>query len=456
LRIKFSTSWAASGAILLVTVLTSCSLINKVRPTKQLEEAHRQKLQQLEFTVSRTADDYVGLTVEAINGLQREMQSPEERLALQDWKVQQATAAYTIATGPNPVDDALDMAVLASLSRTVVDKTWTARRYEAAGQALQNTYQAVEAEAWKTLTDVLSERQLTRLRGIISSWQDAHPHVRAVSQLRFRDFAQSLGTPEPGEQQPSGNLSSLVGLDPFSLDPATQEITRARELAQRSMYYLQRMPTLLDMQTERLTYQLAVMPESRALLSDSARFSQLGPAATQLTQTLPGLIASEREATIKQLMGALDQQSATVTSMARELRLTLQAGTEAANALRGATQSLQPLAAQWSSSKAGSTGANAARPPFDPRQYTALLEAATSSARELNGLTQRTDALLPVLRSATREASERVDQILNHLFVLLLLLIVAATVCVLLAVLTYRYVVSRNPAYRLPASSRKG
>jgi hypothetical protein len=441
--------------MLLVTVLTSCSLINKVRPTKQLEKAHTEKLEQLQFEVSRTADDYVGLTVEAINGLQREAESPEERLALQNWKVQQATAAYTIATGPNPVDNALDIAVLASLSRMVVDKTWTAARYGAPGQVLQSTYGTVEAGAWKPLDDVLSDRQMTRLREIINNWRAAHPQVRDVSQLRFRDFAQSLGTPAPGEQQPAGNLSSFIGLDPFSLDPATQEITRARELAQRSMNYLQRMPTLLDMQTERLTYQLAVMPESRALLSDSARFSQLGSAASQLTQTLPGLIASEREAAIKQLMGALDQQSATVTSMARELRLTLQAGTEAANALRGATQSLQPLAAQWSSSRTGSAGAGAGRPPFDPRQYTALLEAATASARELNELTQRTDAVLPVLRSATREASERVDRILNHLFVLLLLLIVAAAVCVLLAMLTYRYVVSRNPGYRLRASSRE-
>ena len=447
MRTNFSALCLASGAMLLVTVLTSCGLINKVRPTKQLEKAHTEKLDQLEFEISRTADDYVGLTVEAINGLQREVQSPEERLALQDWKVQQATAAYTIATGPNPVDDALDMAVLASLSRMVVDKTWTAARYRTPGQVLQSTYRTVEAGAWKPLDDVLSERQTTRLHEIINNWQAAHPQVRAVSQLRFRDFAQSLGTPEPGEQH-AGNLSSLIGLDPFSLDPATQEITRARELAQRSMNYLQRMPALLDMQTERLTYQLAVMPESRALLSDSARFSQLGSAASQLTQTLPDLIAREREATIQQLMGALDQQSATVNSMARELRSTLQAGTETANAVRAATQSLQPLAAQWSSSKAGSAAASAARPPFDPRQYTALLEAATSSARELNELTQRTDALLPVLRSATQEASARVDQILDHLFVLALLLIVAATACVLLGVLTYRHVLTRNPAYR--------
>ena len=40
-----------------------------------------------------------------------------------------------------------------------------------------------------------------------------------------------------------------------------------RELAERSIFYLQRMPGLLDMQIEKLTYTLAVMPESKALLA---------------------------------------------------------------------------------------------------------------------------------------------------------------------------------------------
>ena len=50
----------------------------------------------------------------------------------------------------------------------------------------------------------------------------------------------------------------MLGLDPLTqLDPAVREITQTRELAERTIYYMQRAPSLLDMQLERITYQLA-------------------------------------------------------------------------------------------------------------------------------------------------------------------------------------------------------
>ncbi len=302
----------------------------------------------MQFNVMRFADQYVGVTNEAINGLQREEQRPQQRLALQDWKVQQTTATYTIASSSNPVDATLDMVVLATLSRMVVDESWVGELYGDRARVVQHAYGAVEAEAWPLLKGVLSEGQVTRLRGIITRWRIEHPNMRSVAQIRFKDLAASVGTPDGGEEHPSSDLSSLVGLDPLSLDPATQEITRSRELAARSMYYVQRMPALLDMQTERLTYQLASMPETTALLGDAARMSTLGGAASHLSETLPEVIAREREAAIDQLVRAMQDQRATVALMTRDLRSTLRTGTETANAVRAAAVSLQPVAEQWS------------------------------------------------------------------------------------------------------------
>jgi len=48
-----------------------------------------------------------------------------------------------------------------------------------------------------------------------------------------------------------------------------------------------------------------------------------------------------------------------------------------------------------------------------------------------------------VLRTAAQEASARVNSLLNHLFVLALLLILAAAVAALLAALAYRRLSAR-------------
>lgn len=153
-------------------------------------------------------------------------------------------------------------------------------------------------------------------------------------------------------------------------------------------------------------------------------------------QTLPELIAREREAAIAQLVGSLRDEQATVNSITAELRSTLLAGTDTANAVHATLLTIQQIRGQFAAVPAV-TGAEQG-PPFDIRQYTAALDAATTTARELNALAQRTDSTLPLLRSATQDAAWQFERVANHLFWLLLLLIFAAAGAALLAALAYR------------------
>ena len=67
--------------------------------------------------------------------------------------------------------------------------------------------------------------------------------------------------------------------------------SRKREsCAERSIFYLQRMPTLLDLQVERLAYEMAVQPEAKALLADLGRASLVGSASDRLVESLPDLL----------------------------------------------------------------------------------------------------------------------------------------------------------------------
>ena len=75
----------------------------------------------LEIEVMRFADSYASLEAEAADDFIAKAATPEARIAGVKWKLGQATAAYIDATGPNAALNALDLVVLATASRMVVE-----------------------------------------------------------------------------------------------------------------------------------------------------------------------------------------------------------------------------------------------------------------------------------------------------------------------------------------------
>jgi hypothetical protein len=433
--------WLACGLVLAV-MLCGCQTIERVDPRKRAAEEHSQKVQKVQLEVMRFADEYVGRSREVVNPFQEGVRDPNERLLIQNWKVQQASSAYTIASGPNPVSNALDMVVLATLSRMVIEDSWVSE-YGMSAQNVQTAYRSLESEAWQLVNGVLNEQQIASLHQIIAEWRAKNPQVRAVAYIHFRDFALAAGP--AGQNSGSGSLLSFVGIDPLSnLDPAVQEIAQTRQLAERAIYYMQRAPDLLDMQVERLTYQFASMPETRTLLTSVDRVSLVGSASDRLVNTLPDMLDHQREALVAQLTQTINSQSATLGTLAGELRNTLQAGTDTATAVNSALESFERISALFAKKPPpASAPPLPPRKPFDIGDYTAMLEQAALTARELDTLAGRGDALLPVLRSATQEAALRAQGVLNHLFLLLVLLVLVIAAAALLAALAYRRITMR-------------
>lgn len=426
-------------ALVIAVVLCGCKTIERADPRKRAAEQHTEKVRKLQLEVMRFADEYAGRTRETVTSLQNGLDDPEKRLTLQNWKVQQASAAYTIASGPNPVSNALDMVVLATLSRMVIDDAWVGDEYGGRALKVQTAYRSLEAEAWGLVSGVLTEEQVASLHKTIDLWRAKHPNVRAVSYVHFRDFALAA-SPSDQTAAGSGNLLSLVGIDPLSnLDPAVQEIAQTRQLAERAIYYMQRAPDLLDMQVERLTYQVAAMPETRTLLTSADRISLVGSASNQLVDNLPELLDHQREALVAQLTQTLNSESATLGTLAGQLRTALQAGTDTASAVNGALQTFERISTLFAKKpQPGAAPPQQPGKPFDISDYTTMLEQAAVTARELDTLSQRGDALAPVLRSATQEAAQQAQGVLNHLFLLLVLLVLVIAAAALLAALAYR------------------
>jgi len=428
--------------VLALTALYGCAAVNRLRPSTHTAEQRAAQAQVLQLKVMRFADQYAGIEEETINRVQAEMQSPEDRLRSQRWKLQQAQSAYTIASGPNPQANALDMVVLATLSRMVLDDPWVSNIYGSRARPVQEAYHSLEADAWQLLTGVLTDPQIARLRASIEQWRARHPEVRYVAYIHFSDFAKAAGIAGSEESRPD-NLLSFVGLNPLSgLDPAVQQIAQTRQLAERSIYYMQRMPDLLHMQVELLTYQSAVMPEARSLLDDVNRVSLVGSSSDRLVTALPVLLDRQREALIKDLIRAVNEESKTAVTLTDQLRATLQAGTDTANAVHGALDTVDKITSQFAATRTPPAPNTPQGPPFDIREYTAMLERATLAVRELNTLAGSAETMLPTLRLATQDASARMEAVENHLFLLLMLLVLFTALAAVLATLAYRYLVA--------------
>lgn len=444
-RVIPSTAAARLAATLMaVLAISGCNTLRRATGTQAKADQRAEQLQLVQLEVMRYADEYAGRLVGPVTDFQRETQLASERLAAQNWLLSQTTSAYTVASGPNPISNALDMVVLATLSRMVVEDSWVSEQYGERAAGIRQAHQSLEPRAWQLLEDVLTEQQRARLREVIEEWRARNPKVRAVAYIHFHDFAKAIGHPRAGEAKTPGNLFAILGLDPLStLDPAVREIAQTRHLAERAIFYLQRAPRLMDMQVQRLTYEFTAMPETRQLLADVDRVSLATEAAGKLAGDLPAVIARERQAAIAQFVDAIDAQESQLRALTAELRDALEAGTATSDSLNTTIRSLDSLMARFDKPKAAPANPEVPGRPFDITEYSAAARELAATARELQGLVQSIDAGTPGLATLTERTTDDVNRVIDHLFWRLVVLGIILIVCAFGAAFVYRLLARR-------------
>jgi hypothetical protein len=436
----------ALGQCLLAAVV-GCSTVGRFMP-KDESKVRAAQLQALQLKVMRFADDYTGRISDPIADLDPSSTPPEIRLRAHDWRVSQATAAYTIASGANPTINALDMIVLATLSRMVIEDRLL-EDYGIRARALLDAHRHLEQQSWSLVDGVLDAEQAKQVRATIDRWRAENPTTNSVSQVRFADFS-ALELRRGKEQQESSGLFSFIGLDPLSnLDPAVREIEQTRQLAERTIYYLQRAPGLLDMEVERLAYQLAAMPEAERTLTNVDRLSLAAEAVGELSSRAPDIIASERKAIISQLTSALHEEQDRLQPLLVSLRDVLNAGTQTSQSLTGTVTALDAFVGRFQPAEPEPANPATPKRPFDITEYAA-------TARDLAAAAERVQALLAQLNTSskdvervTRAATQEVNGIIDHAFKLALILIFALGFVAVSCALLYRYWSPRLPSVRM-------
>jgi hypothetical protein len=333
--------------------------------------------------------------------------------------------------------------VLATLSRMVIDDAWSGKRFGDRAAPLRDAYHRLEPIALDLAKGALSADQIAELQQVIIAWRAQNPQVTAIASVDFRDVASSIGRPKPGGKDTFSGLFNLLGLDPFSsLDPAVREITQSRQLAERTVYYAQRLPNLLDMQVERLAFEFATMPETTRLLANADQVAGAAGTSARVVSELPRFLTHEREAAIRQFMEAVTLETAHTRRLVIELRAALDSGTATSESLNTTIRSFDQLVARFDKPKVAGGPATPAR-PFDITEYTAAAAEIRRTATELQTLIEGIDRDSPALGQVADRAAATLQGVVDHAYwrtAQLLALLIAGS---LGATLTYRSIARR-------------
>jgi len=441
-------SWTL--ALLALPVLgcsTVSNAVGTVTGSKQRNEM-RVKVTEIQSEVMRLSDSYTAGVLETTAPLPAD--TPEARFAVLNYQIDQATAAYQIATAPNPLANAIDLAVLTTLSRAVVKDYWIPEVWGESGRPLLGAYEILEPQVWDLVSKFADPSQEKQLRDIIAQYHESFPNLKQPAFIRLADIAQARAKQTGGLGSPTELLNS-IGLNIFGgLDPAVQQVEQARILAERALFYAQRSPRLLDMQAQLLTLQLSRQPASQQLLEDTTRISASAERVAATASQLPDEIDRQREAAIDQVMTALEEQESRSRALLADVKQTLDAGAGAASSVNEAIRSANALVASVNKPPPPGSPPPPASPPgkpFDIGEYTQALTELGKSAKDLEALVTSLDRSVPRVEAlvvqVTGKATGEVQALVDHAFRCALTLILVLVGTVLLAAIAYRWAAVR-------------
>jgi hypothetical protein len=379
------------------------------------EGAGRITQTELMAEVMRFADRAVMIISETVENIRRRPGSPQVRARAFRQAVLFGSAVMTIAAGPGPEVNLLDMVVLVTLGRIKVQEYWIPQVLGDQGDLLLKAYQGLEKDIWSIVAMVLAPHQQTELRGLIREWIKTHPDQHNIVYVRFSEFAKAQGDAILSDPDKVRGLFSSVKRATVAVD----EILLATE---RALFYVQRVHIILGLQAELVFYEYLAAPEIEQLRSDTSRFIEL---LEQFSATTEKLSEQFSETRLKSLLTDTNQ---TITS-----------GNELVSSINTTTRSLDALIGRLETAPS----LNEIREVLGEASGTVKqIETLTSEVGELLGSQDLEKTASGLDRVLTRiEAATEKE--MNRAFKLAVALILIFLVGSVLAMLLYKYASAR-------------
>lgn len=313
---------------------------------------------ELDEITKSLADRFVLLMAAVCDDLEGSGSAPARRIA-HELKMGVATAAYDAATGPDPVKQLVDLAVVVELHKIIwVDEGRAERSFGAAASGpLRQALETVQKEIWEFSTRAMSPDRIRVFRDEIAAWRRSHPGPR-VTDARFDVVA---------GKQSATLVEEIMGVLSPPSGSVTDSLGEARLLGQRAFYYLKRLPMLLDWQVE------AGLENALTVVEGSATARGM----SKTLESAAGLLSRLEEILSSSGDGPDDGKL-------REIHQILAEGKELARAVQGAAAAFSPKGKE-----APKTDAK----PFDVDAVATALREASTLVREARDLTESEPAM---------------------------------------------------------------
>lgn len=393
---------------------------------------------ELQQTLLRFADEYLTRVIIGVDKLRHGTNAPDRVEILQS-KIDIGTATCSIASGPNPIANLLDMTIFVTATRMSLEEYWVTNVYGESARSVLDSSRNAETEIWQLVGTVLTPEQQTELRRTIETWRRQNPQPESIVSARAVGFASQIAKAGKGNSAKPEGLMNLLTLDPLSgLDPAVREIAQTRLFAERALFLTQKLPMLLRWQTELLSVNAVQLPAVQQMVTNSTHIAASVERFATVAEKLPGQVSTEREEILK----ALESQERALTPLVKEVRQTLSTGSQMSTSLNTTLTTFDALMKRF-----GVGETNAASPPktnaepFRIQDYTATAAQLEATARQLTELLATLDRTIsptniaqlsaqvsPVIQSAQTGGKEIVDYAFRKGLLLLAVALVAALI----------------------------
>ncbi len=400
----------------------------------------------MQTEVLRFADDFMGRTSLALDRYADTLNTPEARIEALRWKLALNSGILSIATGPNPIANLLDLVSVSTLVRASLE--------ERAPQAVPpgslddwlDTSRALETNAWNLAGTIFTTNQLNQIRAGIEQARAATPSLRASFFARPDQLTSIIRSTREKEQQ-SGGVFGFIGLDPTAgLDPAVREVTRTRLFAERTLFMAQRMPFLMRWQLDLLTEEILHQDEVSSMLKSVDRISKAAESTSQSVAAMPEHIAEERKA----ILDALHAQEGKLRELSAQVEQTLGAGDKMSQSLNTTLITFDKLMKRFGVGEPSTTPPDTNSQPFNILDYARTAEQVAIMAKEVDTLLKDTSGTVdsPALDKRIASLNALADRtradaksLVNRVFLYAAGLIVLAFGCAL----AYRKLGRKSP-----------
>lgn len=323
------------------------------------------------------SDRYVTAIWQAIDTYVANEPDPAKRVAALAWKVRFGSASMTIAASGDPRQGLLDMATFISIGKWAVNRHWVPEVLGDKATSLSEVYAQMDREIWTLTAEVLTTRQLSALRSLISGWEEGNSQIYEVADVRLRNLEGVKLKEFDPENSAKGILKALRNL--------LSRVDTSLLYGERVMFYMERTPRILEQQT---TLTLAQIGQSFPLTT-------LQPDLTRLN-----LIVEELP---QKLQAGIDYNQGLVKELLPELRSSLESGERLGKSLEITAQAVRELSEKID-------------PTMDYRPYlqetNAALDHLNSAVTGLNQLLEKDPA---TGQSKVTELTSTIDHTTNNL-----------------------------------------